>query len=88
MPHLDFSPIVLEQGVWKGPAQVVLADKTQVESFLREEPTTSWKKGWSEQPYDFPNTYVNLPLRVLQWNPISTFVDDQNTRFVQRYMSK
>jgi hypothetical protein len=88
MPSLDFSPLVLEKGVWRGPAQVVLEDKTQVESLLREEPTTSWKKGWSEQPYDFPNTYVNIPLRVLQWNPISTFVDDQNTRFVQRYMSK
>ena len=55
---------------------------------LREEPTTAWKKGWSEQPYDFPNSYVKLPLRVLSWDPISTFADQQNTRFVQRYFSK
>jgi hypothetical protein len=88
MPTLDFSPVNLEKGVWYGPAQVVLEDKTMVESSLREEPTTAWKKGWSEQTYDFPNTYVTLPLRVIDWNPISTFVDDQNSRFVQRYMSK
>lgn len=88
MPVLDVSPLTLEKGVWFGPAQVVLEDKTQVESSLREEPTTSWKKGWSEQTYDFPNSYVTLPLRVLEWNPISTFVDDQNNRFAQRYFSK
>jgi hypothetical protein len=88
MPTLSTGPNVLQEGVWIGPAQVVLADKTDVESMLREEPTTAWKKGWSEQQYDFPNTYVNLPLRVLTWNPASTFVDDQNTRFAQRYFSK
>jgi len=88
MPTLDFSPLTLEKEVWYGPAQVVLEDMATVESDLREEPTTAWKKGWSEQAYDFPNTYVTLPLRVLEWNPISTFVDDQNTRFTQRYMNK
>lgn len=88
MPTLDTSPLILEKGVWLGPAQVVLEDKTQVESGLREEPTTAWKKGWSETPYDFPNTYVTLPLRVLTWNPTSTFVDDQNNRFAQRYYTK
>lgn len=88
MPRLDTSQNVLQPGVWIGPAQVVLEDKTQVESILREEPTTSWKKGWSEQPYDFPNTYVNLPIRALYWDPKSTFADNQNERFVQRYFSK
>jgi len=88
MPTLDISPLTLEKGVWYGPAQVVLEDKTSVESSLREEPTTSWKKGWSEQTYDFPNTYVTLPLRVLEWNPINTFGEYQNDRFAQRYYSK
>lgn len=88
MPTLDTSPLTLEKGVWYGPAQVVLADKTEVESSLREEPTTSWKKGWSEQTYDFPNTYVTLPLRVLEWNPINTFGNYQNERFAQRYYMK
>jgi hypothetical protein len=87
MPRLDNSKNILQPGVWIGPAQVVLEDKTMVESALREEPTTSWKKGWSEQAYDFPNTYVTLPVRVMSWDPGSTFSDNQNTRFVQRYYS-
>jgi len=88
MPALDTSRVTLEKGVWYGPAQVVLADKTDVESTLREQTTSTWKKGWSEKAYDFPNTYVNLPLRVLYWNPINTFGDIQNDRFEQRYYSK
>lgn len=88
MSRLDTSGLVLEKGVWIGPAQVVLADKTDVESQLRERPTTAWKKDMTEQPYDFPNTYVTIPQRVMTWNPISTFVDDQNTRFAQRYFGK
>jgi len=86
--RLSYSQNLLERGVWYGPAQIVLADKTMVESGLREEPTTSWKKGWSEQPYDFPNSYVTVPPRVLIWNPLSTFAVDQNNRFNQRYFSK
>jgi len=66
---------------------VVLADLADASSHLREQTTTAWKKGWSEQAYDFPNTYVNLPQRVMTWDPISTYADDQNTRFVQRYHS-
>lgn len=88
MPLLDTSRNILQQGVWIGPAQVVLEDKTQVESMIREVTTTSWKKGWSEQAYDFPNTYVTLPLRTVTKDPMSSFVEDQNTRFVQRYFSK
>lgn len=88
MPRQDTSTNILQQGVWIGPAQVVLEDKTQVESMLREDSTLAWKKGWSEQPYDFPNTYVNIPPRVLGWDPVSTFAEQQNTRFVQRYFSK
>ena len=88
MSRLDTSQNVLQKGVWIGPAQVVLEDKTQVESELRERPTTAWRKDWTEGPYDFPNTYVKLPQRVMEWNPVSTFTDDQNTRFAQRYFSK
>jgi hypothetical protein len=88
MSRLDTSPNVLQKGVWIGPAQVVLEDKTQVESELRVRPTTNWRKDWTEAGYDFPNTYVTLPQRVMEWNPISTFVDDQNTRFAQRYFGK
>lgn len=88
MPRLNTSPLVLQEGVMMGPATVVLADKTDVESMIRVRTTTAWKKNPSEQPYDFPNSYVTIPQRVMGWNPISTYVDDQNTRFVQRYFSK
>jgi len=85
MPTLDNSHNILQPGVWIGPAQVVLADKTDVESTLREQTTSAWKKGWSEKSYDFPNTYVDLPLRVIPWNPVNTFGEIQNERFNQRY---
>jgi len=88
MPQFSYLPLVNEKGVFYGPAQVVLEDKTSVEDSLREQTTTSWKKGWSEQTYDFPNTYVTLPLRVIDWNPINTFGEYQNDRFAQRYYTK
>ena len=88
MPRLNTSSVVLQEGLMLGPATVVLADKTDVESMLRERNTSAWKSNWTEQPYDFPNSYVTLPQRVMGWNPVSTSVDDQNTRFVQRYFSK
>lgn len=88
MPRLNTSPLVLQEGVMMGPATVVLADKTDVESMIRERTTTAWKSNWTEKPFDFPNSYVTIPQRVMGWNPISTYVDDQNTRFVQRYFSK
>lgn len=71
-----------------GPATVVLADKTDVESLLRERTTTAWKKNSTEVPYDFPNSYVTIPQRVMEWNPASTYAEDQNSRFVQRYFAK
>jgi len=43
MPQFSYLDIVNEKGVFYGPAQVGLEDKTYVESSLREEPTTSWK---------------------------------------------
>ena len=88
MPTLNTSPLVLQDGVMMGPATVVLADKTDVESLLRERTTTAWKKNATEVPYDFPNSYVNIPQRVMEWNPASTYAEDQNSRFVQRYFAK
>jgi hypothetical protein len=88
MPTLDFSPIVLEQNVNMGPATVVLEDLAVTGSLLREQTTTAWKKNWTEQSYEFPNTYVNLPLRTLSFDPISSYADDQNARFAQRYAKK
>ena len=88
MRNLDYSQNVLESGVWRGPAQIVLQDKTDVESLLREEPTTGSRKTWAEKPYDFPNSYITMPVKVLDRNPISTYAEDQNNRFKQRYPLK
>jgi hypothetical protein len=88
MPLLDAAPIVLQPNIHMGPATVVLADLADASSSLREQTTTAWKKGWSEQSYDFPNSYVTIPQRVMVWNPISTYADDQNNRFAQRYSLK
>ena len=85
-PRLDTSPIMLQTGIMLGPAQLTLEDKTQVESLLRERPTTAWRKDMTEKPYDFPNQYCTLPIRWMQWNPRNTYADDQNNRFVQRYI--
>jgi len=79
---------LLQPGVWQGPATITMVDVATVSSALRPVDTLSWKNGWSENSYDFPNSYVNLPLRVLGFDPISTYAIDQNTRFVQRYIQK
>lgn len=88
MPTLNAAPVVLQPEVWMGPATVVLKDLADASSALRERSTTGWTKGWTEQPYDFPNTYVDLPLRVQTADPMSTYAMDQNDRFTQRYLTK
>ena len=88
MPRVDTAPIVLQPNIFRGPATVVLEDLAIVGSMLRERTTTAWKKNWTEQPYDFPKTYVDIPQRVMSWNPTSTYADDQNNRFAQRYAQK
>jgi hypothetical protein len=88
MPRLDTAPIVLQPNVHMGPATVLLEDLADASSELRERTTTAWKKNWTERGYDFPNSYVTIPQRVMSWNPINTYADDQNNRFVQRYSLK
>lgn len=90
MPQMYYSTggVTLEEGVWQGPATVTMTDIADAESALRPVDTLAWKKPYTEAPYDFPNSYVNLPLRVLTWDPISTYTIDQNTRFSQRYTLK
>jgi hypothetical protein len=90
-PTLTTSQNVLETGVWQGPAQITLEDIGNVTSELVPEPTTSWRKNMTEKPYDFPNNYYDVsavPIQWMQWDPRSTFVDDQNNRFKQRYLQK
>lgn len=87
-PTLDFSPIVLQPEVVKGPATAVLADIVDTGSDLRERTTLTWKKNPTEHPYDFPNSYVNIPIRVVTQDPVSTYAVNQNTMFTQRYLKK
>jgi hypothetical protein len=89
MPQtLDFSPVVLQAEIPKRPATVVLADLADAGSDLRERSTTTWKKNPTEHPYDFPNNYVDLPIRFNAVDPISTYAVNQNTMFTQRYFKK
>jgi hypothetical protein len=89
MPQtLDFSPVLLQSEVPMRPATVVLADLADAGSDLRERSTTTWNKNATEHPYDFPNSYVNLPIRFNTADPISTYAVNQNTMFTQRYFKK
>lgn len=90
MPQQYYSTqgVSLENGVWQGPATITMVDIADTESALRPVDTLAWKKPYTEASYDFPNSYVDIPLRVLTWDPISTYVDDQNNRFAQRYILK
>lgn len=89
MPQgLDTSTVMLQPNILVGPATVVLEDLIETENQLRSRDTLAWKKNWTESPYDFPNIYTDIPVRYLAANPISTYVDDQNNRFAQRYLKK
>jgi len=87
-PTLTTSRNILEQGIWQGPAQITLEDIGNVMNELVPEPTTTWRKDMTERSYDFPNNYYDIekvPIQWMRWDPISTFVEDQNTRFTERY---
>lgn len=90
MPQMYYTTegVTLEQGVWQGPATITMVEIADTGSALRSVDTLAWKKPYTEAPYDFPNSYVNLPLRVLTWDPVSTYSVDQNIRFDQRYRLK
>jgi hypothetical protein len=79
---------LLQDGIYRGPKNVVLEELAMASDALRPQTTTRWGKDWSEQSYDFPNQYIETPTRTLDWDPISTYAVDQNTRFVQRYFVK
>lgn len=64
----------------------LIIDIVNVDDALRPVDTTSFKKGYSEQPYDFPNFYVDTPVRVWTQDPISTTAEAQNNDFMRRYL--
>ena len=69
-----------------GPIVPLLEDIADKSSALREVTTTRFNKYWAEQPFDFPNSYINIPLRVMKADPISTRSELQNAAFMQRYL--
>jgi hypothetical protein len=88
MTRLSSLDIQLQDNVYMGPATVVLEDLAMVGDTLRPQDSTRWGKYWSEQSTDFPSQYITKPVRVMDWDPISTYAENQNTRFVQRYFAK
>lgn len=81
--------IHLQPGAVQGPATITMTDLADTWSAIMPIDTLADKKVWAAQPYDFPNTYVNLgPLPVVAQDPMSTYAADQNNRFVQRYIAK
>lgn len=82
--NLSTETNTLQEGIWQGPATVLLEDIVRVDDALRSQSTSRWNRFYNEQPYDFPNLYIRESFPVLTWNPISTYSNDQNNRFDQR----
>jgi hypothetical protein len=64
----------------------LIIDIIDVDDALRPVDTSGFKKLISEQPYDFPNFYVDAPVRVMLQDPMSTTAEYQNTDFMRRYL--
>jgi hypothetical protein len=69
-----------------GPIVPLLEDIADKSSALREVSTTRFNKYWAAEPFDFPNSYIDIPLRVMKSDPISTRSEVQNIAFMQRYL--
>jgi hypothetical protein len=63
-------------------------DMVRVDDLLRSQSTTTYKKGPSMRPYDFPNLYIDGPIVVNTMDPRSTRSDIQNMLFESRYFNK
>lgn len=82
--NLSTEANTLQDGIWQGPATVLLDDVVRVDDALRSQSTSRWNRFYNERSYDFPNLYIRERFPVLTWNPISTYSNDQNNRFDQR----
>lgn len=69
-----------------GPLLPLIQDIVEEQSMLREVPTTRFNKYYAQEPYDFPNYYVDAPLRVMNFDPMSTRAEYQNHAFMKRYL--
>jgi hypothetical protein len=63
-----------------------LQEVVDIESSLRPVSTVGYHKGWQAEPYDFPKMYnVSPTFPVMLFNPPSSYTDDRNKRFAERY---
>lgn len=69
-----------------GPLVPLLEDIAQVSDALREVTTTRFRRDLAAIQTDFPDSYVDIPLRVYLDDPLSTRSDVQNEAFMQRYL--
>lgn len=77
--------LMLQSRIWQGPAQILLEDVVKQDDRLRSQTTSTWNNQYAETPYDFPNLYIGGdPFPVRLFDPISTYSNDQNSRFNQR----
>lgn len=63
-------------------------DMVRVDDMLRSQSTTTYKKGQTMRPYEFPNLYINGPIVVNTMDPRSTRADIQNVLLRSRYFNK
>ena len=63
----------------------LLTEMVESDDMLRPQSTRAFNGTWADKPYDFPNLYINLPVRFWSPDAMSTYSNDQNNRFLQRY---
>lgn len=62
-----------------------IATLVENDDMLRPQSTFGYKKEWTAEPFDFPNSYISEPFPIMNWKPIDTYADDVNRRFDERY---
>jgi len=63
-----------------------LSYRVEVENILRPITTIGYKKEWQSESYDFPKLYDVPPtFPVMLYTPESSYANDRNERFNQRY---
>lgn len=63
----------------------LISEMVESDDVLRPQSTTTFKASYADKSYDFPELYINLPIRYWKRDPLSTYSNDQNNRFIQRY---
>lgn len=69
-----------------GPLVPLVEDIVILSDALREVTTTRFRRDLGAIHTDFPDAYVNIPLRVYVDDPVSTRADIQNEAFMKRYL--